>query len=228
MPDCNRSHEFTFNDPLTIKRLVFTTNIPLIPKSKLVAQVRQDKLVYTIRGKDSIFLFKFAPDVNKLELEHEFPVSRNNDNFFDNKGSIFLCSFPNELTTFEDFYVYDMQNNETRFIQNTHQTKITGIVHLDESLLLTSSLDGQLKAWNLTEKEIKNDVKTTNTLNQCFNPRKIKISLLFLMKTEIGVFNMVLVGTNDSRLLIWTSKEDTAFTQITLKAPEYNNEENHL
>jgi hypothetical protein len=49
-----------------MKRLAFIDKIPLLSKSKLFSEVQTDKLLYTIRGKESVVAFGYYPEINKI------------------------------------------------------------------------------------------------------------------------------------------------------------------
>lgn len=99
-------------------------------------------------------MLQFSPNVNQLEPLEKIELDRNDENFFDYRYKTFLRSFTN-TSTLEDFAL------NGHFVQNAHHSKITGIVPIDSSMFLTSSLDGSIKVWNLIENEIQNNLEQT-------------------------------------------------------------------
>lgn len=87
-------------------------------------------------------------------------------------------------------------------IENAHQKMVTGIIHLNPQLLMSSSTDGTIKVWKKEGENIELDKASTDYINKLFSVNT-KIEIMFINSKTIGEIPVVSAGTNDNRLLFW-------------------------
>ena len=51
---------------------------------------------------------------------------------------------------FTDLGIFNLQDQKTNLCLNAHQSRITGVAHFNENILLSTSLSGELKVWAVT------------------------------------------------------------------------------
>jgi hypothetical protein len=88
-------------------------------------------------------------------------------------------------------------------VANSHQGKITGMAHLLEKVIITTSMLGELKLWMKEGDEIKCHQEYTERLRSQFNPQNAKLELYFVEITEILTKKFICIGTSDGRVLFF-------------------------
>jgi WD40 repeat protein len=89
-----------------------------------------------------------------------------------------------------------------KIVQFAHEKNVSGMVHLTEGIVVSSSFDGTIKVWNIQNEKLLLDQEATNYLQQCYQPTK-NIPILFLNFRTLGSIPLLAAGTADGRLLLW-------------------------
>ena len=72
-----------------------------------------------------------------------------------------------------------------------------------DNILITCSVAGELKVWNIEGEGMAHNQQGTDQLKSQFNPQNAKIELLFLDLSEVQGTKIMSVGTSDGRLLFF-------------------------
>lgn len=111
--------------------------------------------------------------------------------------------------------IHNLQLQKDYFVANSHQGKMTGLGHLKANVLLSTSMNKELKVWMQEGEQLACHQQSTEMLRANFNPQNAKIELYFLDISDIAGTKIVAVGTSDGRLLFWIG-EDMQFKQVQL------------
>lgn len=97
----------------------------------------------------NFFDFNFETKILGDVFKYSLPDPNGKYNFYDHKNEFIYYSKENEELHYEDMGVYDLQKLKNYFVANSHQGKITGIAHFKDNVLVSSSMNGELKVWLL-------------------------------------------------------------------------------
>lgn len=122
----------------------------------------------------------------------------------------------------EDMAVLHVPTQKLIHVPNSHSGRLTGMLHFNETVVLTTSLAGELKVWVRDGETLVQQAEYTEKLRLCFNPQNLKVELLFLDISEVSGTKCITVGTNDGRLLFFVGN-DLAFNQVLFKGDIYVN-----
>ena len=141
-------------------------------------------------------------------------------NYYDHKGEYVYYSFPNPQTLIEDMGIFHIPTQKTIHVSNSHSGRITGMAHFNETVLLTTSIAGELKVWIREGETYVTHPESTERLRCSFNPANLKLELLFLDISEVNGTRIIAAGTNDGRLLFFIGNE-LSFNQVQFKEETY-------
>lgn len=91
------------------------------------------------------------------------------------KAQNIYFSKENTQTLYEDIGVYNLETLKLNYLTNCHQNKVTGLTHLQDNVLLSSALDGELKLWLLEGDTLNCHMESTLRLKSNFNPSNAKL-----------------------------------------------------
>lgn len=132
-----------------MKRMLFSKNVYITDQTRLYSTGCADKILYYLWTGASVQISVFLPEANTLKKLQTIALGRADQNYFIARNLIFYSSFTNRSTKFADLQVIDLQGDQSFNLQNAHTDIITGIVQPDAKSLITSSLDGQIKFWEM-------------------------------------------------------------------------------
>jgi hypothetical protein len=141
-------------------------------------------------------------------------------NFYDQRGDYIYYSFPNAQSMLEDMAVMHIPTQKVLHVQNSHSGRITGMVHFNDTIMLTSSTAGELKVWQQTGETFIQQAEYTEKFRLYFNPHNLKLELLFLDITEISGTKLITAGTSDGRLLFFIGAE-LNYKEVVFKGDIY-------
>lgn len=168
----------------------------------------------------NFFQFSFETKGVTEVFKYDLPDPAGKYNFYDHKGQHIYFSKQNNDTMYEDIGVYNLETLKLNYLQNCHQGKVTGLAHLQENVLLSSSMDGELKVWLQEAETLVCHMESTQRLKSNFNPTNAKLELYFVEVQEVQGVKITAVGTSDGRLLFWLGNE-LEFRQVQL-GEQYN------
>jgi hypothetical protein len=141
-------------------------------------------------------------------------------NFYDHKGDYIYYSYPNPQTMLEDMAIFHIPTQKVTNVAHSHSGRITGMLHFNDTVMLTTSMAGELKVWMRDGETYVQQAEYTEKLRNCFNPQNLKLELLFLDISEVSGTKCISVGTNDGRLLLFVGN-DLTFSQVLFKGDAY-------
>lgn len=124
-------------------------------------------------------------------------------NFYDHKNQFIYYSGENADKMYQDIGFYDMQTFKNYFVPNAHQGTVTGMAHFMDNIVITSSIAGELKVWNVEGETMTHNQQGTDQLKSLFNPQNAQLELLFLDVSDVQGTKILSVGTSDGRLLFF-------------------------
>jgi hypothetical protein len=103
-----------------------------------------------------------------------FPT-QGNYHFYDQKGDKVYYSMENPQTSYEDIGCYSLTELKHYHIANSHRGRVTGIAHFNDTIMLSTSIDGELKVWIKEADNYAVHVDSTERLRTFFNPQNLKL-----------------------------------------------------
>ena len=82
------------------------------------------------------------------------PENKSRYEFYEHKENFIYFSSENPTTKFSDFGYYNIFNSEIKVVENAHQKRITGVVHIHAGFIVTGSVDGTIKIWKKDGEQI--------------------------------------------------------------------------
>lgn len=222
--NCKKKHYFMLSDELAIRRFNFMRSIPAGLQSKLTKFRSGGKDYFALRNGNQVHFFDFNFETKALNdvftwslPELPAPLKYN---FYDHRGDYLYYSFPNPQSMLEDMAVFHIPTQKVLHVQNSHSGRITGMVHFNDSILLTTSVAGELKVWQQTGDTFLQQAEYTEKFRLSFNPHGLKLELLFLDITEISGTKIIAAGTSDGRLLFFIGAE-LSYREVVFKGDAY-------
>jgi hypothetical protein len=167
------------NDEHAIRRFNFMRNIPTGLQSKLTKFRSGGKDYFALRNGNLINFFDFnfetkaLSDVFTWNLP-ELPQGLKY-NYYDHKGDYLYYSFPNPQTMLEDMAMFHIPTQKIIQVAHSHSGRLTGMLHFNDSVLLTTSMAGELKVWVRDGETFVQQAEYTEKLRLCFNPQNLKL-----------------------------------------------------
>ena len=117
--------------------------------SKLCRFKSAEKEYFSLRNGLEITFFECNYQTKELAEVHRYtlPYPTANYNYYDHKAQFVYFTKENPDTLFEDMAVHDMAENRLMAATNSHMGKVTAIVHFTPSILVTTSMEAELKIW---------------------------------------------------------------------------------
>jgi hypothetical protein len=89
------------------------------------------------------------------------------------------------------------------------------MAHFNPNVMLTCSIEGELKVWCKENDQYTIHVESTKQLMQKYNPSNAKFELEFIDISELNGTKLITLGTSDCRLLFFIG-EGLDFKAVTL------------
>lgn len=129
-----------------MRQVLFTRNIPSSPISKLTTFKSGAKDYFVLRNANNINFFEYNIETQQFidVFTWNLPDLPNGlkYNYYDHKGDFIYYSYPNPQTFIEDMAIFQISTQKIITVNNSHQGRITGMVHFNENVLLTTTLAG--------------------------------------------------------------------------------------
>lgn len=137
---------------------------------------------------NDISFYEYNPEnsqLNDMNISWKLPESQCPYHYYENNENYLYFAYENSTTHFVDLGFYDILNQKVQVVENAHQKNVTGIIHFNSSLMLSSSIDGTIKVWKNEGDKLTLQKSATEMLEKCFNNGN-KTEILFLQFKKFG------------------------------------------
>lgn len=206
---CKKKHYYILNSEDSIRRMDLLRQIPSHHASKLTKFQTGGQDFFSLRMGEDITFFSYNAETKAFAeiYKWKLPVENGKYVFYDQKGDYVYYSIQNATTTYMDIGCFQLSTLKNAYIPNAHNGRVTGIVHFNDTIMLSTSMDGELKVWMKEGDNYCIHQESSERLKKSFNPNNVKLELEFVEITEISGMKIIAVGTSDCRLLFFLGNE---------------------
>ena len=156
--------------------------VPFNLITKLTKYKSGDKNCFALRNGNDVDFFDFNCETKVLGslLKYSLPDPNGKYNFYDHKNEFIYYSKDNPDTFCEDMGMYNLQLGKNYYVSNSHQGKITGMAHFDQNVIITTTMNGEIKVWVVEGDQLKCHTEVSEKMRTDFNPQNAKLELYFL------------------------------------------------